>query len=522
MMLDALPGLHAGGSTLYFPHIASDGIWETEICMINAGDGSIFGELIAYTDSGEEVAIIPVNIGPNARREMRVGDEFPNPSSIGYVNFYTFSRDTCGYLKFYIDGDSRVAIPAASEINSGDIYISHIASDESWVTGISLLNTTLASKVLSIEFNNGMTRTISLAANEHRALTIRELFNNKVPAGIQSAVIKNGNGVVGLEIFGTTEASGLNYLSGILLSSATTSSIYYPHFAGDSVWETGIVAYNPSATPCNLTIRPFKSDGTMLPSRTVPLEGKEKYVGTARQLNFHEEAAWMWIEATRPITGFELFGINPNSVDDDGDGYTESQGDCDDHDAGVYPGAPETCGDGIDQDCDGSDPLCSLCADISGTWYAQETVNITCCMDGDCESDSFTGDGSITIEQNGCNISYDMELAEYGTFERKGSIEGNNIQMSGIAAVLVPGCTAITNNINLYGTVNGSQIDLEGSLVISGSCDGETFSCTGNSVALLSRSNIFSARDEQGSEEMLNERHPFLNGCIEILGIIPR
>jgi len=41
------------------------------------------------------------------------------------------------------------------------------------------------------------------------------------------------------------------------------------------------------------------------------------------------------------------------SVDDDGDGYTEDQGDCDDTDATVHPNAAETCGDGVDRDCSG-------------------------------------------------------------------------------------------------------------------------------------------------------------------------
>ena len=43
--------------------------------------------------------------------------------------------------------------------------------------------------------------------------------------------------------------------------------------------------------------------------------------------------------------------------DADGDGHNTSV-DCDDADASRYPGAPETCGDGVDQNCDGADPPC--------------------------------------------------------------------------------------------------------------------------------------------------------------------
>jgi len=38
-------------------------------------------------------------------------------------------------------------------------------------------------------------------------------------------------------------------------------------------------------------------------------------------------------------------------TDNDGDGWYVSQGDCDDNDAGINPGATEIIGDGIDQDC---------------------------------------------------------------------------------------------------------------------------------------------------------------------------
>ena len=43
---------------------------------------------------------------------------------------------------------------------------------------------------------------------------------------------------------------------------------------------------------------------------------------------------------------------DPLETCDPGDGYTTTDGDCDDDDAQIHPGVEETCNDGIDNDCD--------------------------------------------------------------------------------------------------------------------------------------------------------------------------
>ncbi|MBU0675638.1 MAG: hypothetical protein KJ950_13435 [Proteobacteria bacterium] len=68
---------------------------------------------------------------------------------------------------------------------------------------------------------------------------------------------------------------------------------------------------------------------------------------------------------------------DPNDIDDDYDGYTENQGDCSDHNNTIYPGAIEICGDGIAQDCSGGDELClsDIDHDLDGYTVSQ----------GDCD-----------------------------------------------------------------------------------------------------------------------------------------
>jgi len=283
---------------LYFPHVDTSLPWQTEIAVINTSDQTVTGTLRGISNAGQLVETMPVTLSAHGRRQITVANEFMNHINIGYIIFDTDSTAVQGYTKFYQAGKYRAAIPAVKEVNTSDIYISHIDAGAQWWTGVSLVNTTAATKNLTMTYNNGQTRNITLNANEHQAFMI------ETQPDIQSAVITNASGVIGLELFGNI--GGSDHLEGILLTDKTASTLYYPHVENNGWW-TGVVAYNPSASACTITITPYSAQGTALTPSTRTIAGREKYIGLVSDLNLPAQTAWFRIGSTSPLSGFELF-----------------------------------------------------------------------------------------------------------------------------------------------------------------------------------------------------------------------
>jgi hypothetical protein len=196
----------AGPTALYFPHVETSLPWQTEIAIINTGDQSVTGTLKALSDEGQFIETRDVTLSAHGRRQIVVSDFFTNHINIGYLIYETGSDAVQGYTKFYQPGNYRAAIPAVKvkEVNTSDIYIPHIASNAQWWTEVILVNTTSATKELTIAFNTGQSVPFILKAYEHKVFTITSLFNNKPQAGIESAVIANARGIIGMEVFGNT------------------------------------------------------------------------------------------------------------------------------------------------------------------------------------------------------------------------------------------------------------------------------------------------------------------------------
>ena len=115
--------------------------------------------------------------------------------------------------------------------------------------------------------------------------------------------------------------------------------------------------------------------------------------------------------------------VDPTAVncpvpDVDGDGFTVDQGDCDDADATVFPGAVEDCTDGVDNDCNGyvdtqdaNAVNCPVsCTDADFDYYSIEGGD---CGPVDCNDAEFLINPSVEeVCGNGVDENCDGILAE--------------------------------------------------------------------------------------------------------------
>ena len=90
----------------------------------------------------------------------------------------------------------------------------------------------------------------------------------------------------------------------------------------------------------------------------------------------------------------------PDDLDDDGDGLSENQGDCDDTNPSIRPGILDVPGDGIDQDCDGADAIDPLTTDDDGDGFSENQ--------GDCnDADAALNPGATDALGNGIDENCD-------------------------------------------------------------------------------------------------------------------
>lgn len=160
------------------------------------------------------------------------------------------------------------------------------------------------------------TGSYSVAGNGVLTATI---VDSDTESTVLEGVVSADGTVVHMVDMDSSVDDDVNLLSGVRISDADSDKEYshkffFPHIASNEKWWTGIAAYNPSSSDANLTVTPYTKGGQALDTLILDVEAGGKYLGDATGLSLPEATAWLRIESSRPLNGFELFGSSSSGA----------------------------------------------------------------------------------------------------------------------------------------------------------------------------------------------------------------
>ncbi len=308
---------HASGEYTYsFSHFVDNSNWVTGITLVNPNSEIADLHLKAYDTNGNIIAEHDCMLNPNASLTGRVNEEGPGDIIINSDQPLTGQETfTALYGKYY---GNMCSLPLNTE-NDTAIYFPHIASDNKWKTGIAFCNPNSLDALVRLTmfgtsgYEVGYNEVKIPAFSQAPAKFARDLFNQGFPIG-ESGFVKAESDlpINGLEIFMHSKGgmAGLN----AVLNKELSNTIYFPHFASDMQWWTGIGICNPNNKEAIVNFEAYEKNGNLISEVQAIINPNAQMppMMVADLFGINNEAGWIKANSTKPIAGIEVFGRTDN------------------------------------------------------------------------------------------------------------------------------------------------------------------------------------------------------------------
>jgi hypothetical protein len=308
--------------TLWIPHIARSGGWQTRIGVINTGDQDEVVTFRSYDAGGETVRDYTTELAAGEKREydmiyfpaltqnstsMRVWLESGNNALVGYAIYLNPGGQ---------NGRGMVPLPLTA---CDSLELAHVVDNDIWWTGVALMNrsdyvTEVTCYGRDVEGRALDTATLVLQPHQNRVRFVRDLFNGSNRDGIVSLSMhaSSEDALCGFVLYGSTTRQ---QLAGTPLSGESPDGqmLALPHTPSTSLWWTGLALTNNGNRATEVTIDLYDETSALLGSVTTPLNARQQMVRLMPAL-FGDEAAASGSYATirsgngQPLDGIYLIG----------------------------------------------------------------------------------------------------------------------------------------------------------------------------------------------------------------------
>ncbi len=310
----------------YLPHIAAKDGWRTHLLLLNREDREVNIAFHFYQNFNTVVLhrqFEPhsITLEPEEVLEKDITELFQN---------FTPSNDR--WLKIISDGE--IEATAVFEYESGGnvatmdfmvkpelkLYFPHIASTDTWWTGIAIVNVgDVENDVKLIPYKSDGTEaggeiSLTLKGHERFVKLVKEIFSEDILNSLAYVKIEGEYPLVGYELFGTND---FTQFEGVTFEKNTFKNGYFTYTKSGEDWWNGISILNVSDGKATVRITPLNSDGMNVYGvldphvEEVVLQPGEKYVRLISSIfsgYTHGEIAYLKIESNYNLMGFTLSG----------------------------------------------------------------------------------------------------------------------------------------------------------------------------------------------------------------------